>query len=52
MFAITESTRKVFEKEITTYKREVCSANVLKRKLVPTVFKAVTSVTVAVLISA
>lgn len=30
MFAITESTRKVFEKEITTYKREICSANVLE----------------------
>ena len=30
MFAITEGTRKVYGKEITTYTREIYSANVLE----------------------
>lgn len=30
MFAITESTKSVYGKEITTYKREICSANILE----------------------
>ena len=30
MFAITEGTRRVYGKEITTYTREIYSANVLE----------------------